>query len=542
MQDELGTIGAQIRGLEREVAARLAKLDQLGRDERAELAARVKCQRQELKTLRVQLNGAVATRDAIGKAEIEKALEKAELEKTRTIKALHFPGFLADHVVGEGGGAFLGVRDVWLEALHASAQLSITPAPVPALRLELGAPEQAFADGSAADGAVLSLHLGGLRVWGDSGSRVPTLNVRKGATISLRVRVSAEASFVDRSKSARRPKPAASASAPCQSAVPCAAPAAEELETADAREALVAAFGEVATDDDEEEEEEEEDPDEEDLEEGSVEGADGEGRLDCAHHAALPEVCNGQGVNGQPILPRVAVNNRDGLLLLALPFPCACTCPRTGAHNFELGSFACCCRPRAAAATAAATAAAEPSATAVHWRHRCGRRQQRQRQQWRRWRRELSRGRRSRQPTGGRVAHRPFEPRAPRLLGAFSLQIRRSGPPAPTQAYDQGRAAPGAAAGAGSMGDEPSGDGHTAGRGAVRGAPWRRLRERRAASRRDLVSVTRGAARRGVGARRCGTPSDRLVDRAGDLHALPSSCLAPLPSPVSPPLAMSGCA
>ena len=107
------------------------------------------------------------------------------------------------------GGAFVGVRDVWLEALHASAWLKVASTSTRSLVRELGAPE---GDGSGA-GAVLSVHLGAVRVWGDKGSRLPTMNVRKGASIQLRARVLLELSYAQNHAARRRPHAANAPSA-----------------------------------------------------------------------------------------------------------------------------------------------------------------------------------------------------------------------------------------------------------------------------------------------------------------------------------------
>ena len=193
--DDLATVSAQIRGVEQEVAKRLGNLERLSKDEKAELTAQVKRQRATLKALKTS---------KAARAAIEKAEAAASEEHVSTLKALHFPGFAPDNVVGEPGAAFVGMRDVWLETLHASAKIHLTSTPWPTLELELGAPT---GDASDSDGgAVLSAHVGTLRVWGDVGSRIPTLNVRKGARVQMRARVIAEVAYVTKDQAKERAK------------------------------------------------------------------------------------------------------------------------------------------------------------------------------------------------------------------------------------------------------------------------------------------------------------------------------------------------
>ena len=213
LEHDLDTISKQLRGVEAQVAAKCAELESLSKQERAGLAARVSQQRKALRALGSELSDAIAARAAARTAgssdseeraryiaAIERAKSGAAKELVRLLKARHFAGFAEDMVVGDVGRVFLGVRDVWLEGLHASVTLRATPSPVPRLVVELSAPEESAggnAQGGGGSGALLSVHVGAVRVWGDKGSRVPTMNRGggKGAAIQLHVRVAAEFVF-----------------------------------------------------------------------------------------------------------------------------------------------------------------------------------------------------------------------------------------------------------------------------------------------------------------------------------------------------------
>ena len=189
---DLDQLAARIRGVEAEIAARCAALENLSKPVKVDLTQRIKHQRQGLATLSSQDVGKGVT-------------ERAEEELVALIKKLHFAGFARKMVIGRPGGVFVGVRDVWLEALHAHCTLRVSHGTeYPSIVLELDAPRR-----GATDGAVLSAHIGALRVWGDAGTRVPTINIRKGARVQLRVKMVAELSFVPKALAKQQPKAAA---------------------------------------------------------------------------------------------------------------------------------------------------------------------------------------------------------------------------------------------------------------------------------------------------------------------------------------------
>lgn len=152
VEDELSEVAALIRGVELEVAARCEARDALDKTQKTRLQSQVKAQRLAVQGLRKGLRAAMGraaasadSRQTLAAARrdiaaIETALTAANEELARLLKALHFPGFAADHVIGEAGGAFVGVRDVWLERVHASASIRVSPSAQPTLSFELGAP------------------------------------------------------------------------------------------------------------------------------------------------------------------------------------------------------------------------------------------------------------------------------------------------------------------------------------------------------------------------------------------------------------------